>query len=212
MYVKPQVLHAGGGLSSFEKIILDVSNDSIDKITKLIPVDDVDIIFYDGGPNRGIPHFGFGGFTLGKNLIVIPVNSEFQNLKLSIKENLPRTIAHELYHCLRNYNYNKERNLLGAFINDGLADHFAIEVTGKPPEKWSTALDEKQILRFLNIAKKDFHNDKYNHQSWFFGSEKENIPHWAGYSIGFYLVSKYFKIHPDKKPSNIYMEKAFEFI
>jgi hypothetical protein len=213
MDIHPLILHASGRLRPFEQCITNVSSDSILSATRLVPVHDVDIVFSDN-PLRAIPHMGFGGHTETKNLVQIACNPEFPNLEQSIKENLPRTIAHELYHCLRNYSFAmyKGRTLLDALINEGLADHFAIEVTGKPPEKWSQSLTKEELPHFLELAQKQYYITPYNHTAWFFGSEKENIPKWTGYTLGFYLIREYLNNHPGQKPSTLYPLKAEEFI
>jgi hypothetical protein len=207
------ILKASGRLLPFEHTITKVSSDSILSVTCLVPVRAVDIVFSDN-PLRTIPHIGFGGHTETKNLVQIAVNPEFPDLEKSIKENLPRTIAHELYHCLRNYSFAtyKGRTLLDALINEGLADHFAIEVTGKPPEKWSQALTKEELPWLLERAKKQFSTAPYNHAAWFFGSEKENIPKWTGYALGFYVIHEYLNNHPGQKASTLYLLKSEEFI
>jgi uncharacterized protein YjaZ len=211
MSINTHILNASGSLSQFRSVIQKTSAIAVKRVAKAIPVDNVDIVFYDNYQGT-IEHLGFGGFTMTQNLVMIPINSSFPNLKNSLEENLPRTIAHELYHCLRNYAFNKKSTLLEALINEGLADHFDIEINGKEPEKWDTALTETQFKELYKRAKKEFDSFSYNHRAWFFGSEKDNLPRWTGYSIGFRIVGDYLKKHPDKKSSNLYRAEVKEFI
>ncbi|MCL4382420.1 MAG: DUF2268 domain-containing protein [Patescibacteria group bacterium] len=212
MNIKPQILHASGRLKPFEHAIKKVSKSSIDSIVKLIPIDNVDIIFYDGGTKGIIQHLGVGGYSATVNLIMISINPEFNKLEESLKENLPRIIAHELYHCIRKYRYRKKQTLFGALINEGLADHFDIEVNKKRPEKWDVALDKKQLRDLSKRAKGQYNDLSYNHEAWFFGSKKEKIPRWAGYTVGFNLIAQYLKRHPNKKPSNLYNQDVEFFL
>ena len=70
-----------------------------------------------------------------------------------------------------------------------------------------------QFKKLYQKAKKEFDNFNYDHKAWFFvGSLKDNIPRWAGYTIGFTMVGNYLKKHLDKKPSNLYLTKIEEFI
>lgn len=211
MNIQVHILNAGRRLSPFKKTIETVSKSAIDHVTKYIPVDNVDIVFYDNS-KRTIEHLGFGGRSVTNNLVMINIDPEFPNLESSLKENVQRTISHELYHCLRHYSYSKRHTLLESLINEGLADHFDIEINKSEPEKWDTALDKTQLEELTNRAKKEFNSYDYDNWAWFFGSKKLDIPHWAGYSIGFSIVGKYLQKHPDKKPSILYKTEAKEFL
>jgi uncharacterized protein YjaZ len=101
---------------------------------------------------------------------------------------------------------------LGALINEGLADHFDMEVNSTSPYLWNKALNEEELKIFQKLAEKEYFNENYNHNDWFFGSTERNIPRWTGYSLGFYLVEKYLKTHPDQKASNLYNVEAEEFL
>ncbi|OGG11649.1 hypothetical protein A2Z00_01180 [Candidatus Gottesmanbacteria bacterium RBG_13_45_10] len=211
MNIHVQTLNAGGRLTKLRHTIEEASRLAIAHVTEYIPVDNVDIIFYDH-PQRAIEHLGFGGYSLTDNLVMIPVNPKFRNLEIRLKEKFVRTLSHELYHCLRHYTYAKRHTLFESLMNEGLADHFDIEINKSEPEKWDTALDKTQIEEWTNRAKEEFNSYDYNHQAWFLGSKIRNIPHWTGYSIGFSIVGKYLQKHPDKKPSHLYNVEAKEFI
>lgn len=195
-----------------KELIEKTAEEAIQKILKAVSIQDVDIIFYRA--SRGvIEHLGFGGYTSTNHLVMVSIDLNFKNLEESIQENLPKTLAHELYHTLRKYSYETEtRSLLNSFINEGLADHFEMEVFGGKPEKWDTALTKPQLKKFLKMSKKEWNNPDYDHYAWFFGNKEKNFPMWTGYSIGFYLVSEYLKNHPNQKPSNIYNLKTEEFV
>ena len=211
MSIRIHILNANGKLSQLQHVIQKSSKSAIAHVIKSIPIDNVDIVFYES-VQRIIEHLGFGGHAVTKNTIFIPINPSFLNLEMSFKENLSRTIAHELYHCLRNFTAEGKHTLLEALVNEGLADHFGIEITGKEPEKWDTALTKVQFKKLYKQAEKEFDNSTYNHWAWFFGSQKEGIPRWSGYTIGFAIVGDYLKKHPDQKPSNLYKAEAKEFI
>ncbi len=211
MNIHIQILNANGRLTPFINTIETASKSAIDHVTKYIPVDNVDIIFYDH-PERAIDHLGFGGYSLTDNVAMIPVNPKFPELEIRLKENFVRTLSHELYHCLRHYTYTKRHTLFESLVNEGLADHFDIEINKKEPEKWDTALDKKQVEEWTKRAKKIWNSYNYNHPAWFLGSKILTIPHWAGYSIGFSIIEKYLQKHPDKKPSNLYNVEAKEFL
>lgn len=211
MNINTLILEGNKTLLPFKAHLQKVSKGAIEKIVKKIPIDNVDIVFYVG-KDFTIKHIGIGGYTPTLHLVMIPLDPDFPGLSESITENLPKTLAHEMYHALREYSYDSNRNLLDSLINEGLADHFGIEMFGGLPEKWSIALDEKELAEFTEKSKKDWGNSAYNHRVWFFSSKKEIIPYWAGYSIGFDLVKKYFEKHPEEKPSTVYKVKAEDFV
>ncbi|MFZ3077668.1 MAG: DUF2268 domain-containing putative Zn-dependent protease [Candidatus Aenigmatarchaeota archaeon] len=210
MAVNIYVLTAGGRLEKYKDRIMKVARESVKIIKKKIPIPDVDIVFYDN-PEYAIPHLGIGGFNQNDNLIFVYLNPKFKNFKKTINDEMIRIIAHELYHIARWKAVGFRETLLKALVNEGLADHFELEVTNKKPQKWDTALTKKQFGVMKKRAKKEFNNKNYNHEEWFFGSKEKGIPKWAGYTIGFNLVGEYLKKHPGKKPSQLFAAKAEEF-
>lgn len=203
MNIQTHILLASNQLTQFQETIKTLSSEAIQKTTQYIPIDNVDIIFYASSIGI-IDDLGFGGRCLTKNVIMIPINSSFLNLKQSLENNLKRTMAHELYHCVRNYSYGEKRTLLHSLVDEGLADHFDIEVNQTFPQRWDTALTEEQSTQYMELARKEFNSPTYDHRAWFFGSKEKQIPRWTGYTLGFKLVDTYLKKHPEKKPSHLY--------
>jgi len=205
------LLNASGSLMPFKKDIESITKISVKKIVNVIPVSDVDIVLYED-PQSAISHLGIGGYTPNAHLVFIPFDTRHKHLRNSIRERLEGTIAHELHHALRKRILGYGDTLLEAMISEGLADHFDIEITNKEPDQWDTALTDKQMTAFHKKAKKEYFNKKYDRSAWFFGSKGKGIPKWAGYTLGFNIVSAYLKKHPDKKPSQLYRTRAEEFI
>jgi len=211
MAVNIFVLTAGGRLGKYKDRIIKTAKESVKIIKKKIPIPDVDIVFYDN-PEYTIPHLGICGFNQNANLIFVYLDPKFRNFKRTINEEIIRVIAHELYHSARWKAVGFRETLLKALVNEGLADHFELEVTNKKPQKWDTSLTAKQFGIMKKKSVKEFNSKKYNHEEWFFGSNERRIPKWAGYTIGFNLVGNYLKKHPDKKPSQLFAVKAEEFV
>jgi len=207
------ILNASGKLIPYVKEIEDAFNEAVIKIIKKIPVSNVDVVVVDN-PLSVIPEIGIGGHAMSANYVVVSLDHEFNNLKKTLKLNLVDTLAHELCHAVRwqaiGYPYN---NLLEALITEGLADHFANEITKtKNLQPWDKALISEQVKIFLKKVKGEYFNKNYIHHEWFFGSEKKGIPRWTGYTIGFNLVGEYLKKNPDKKPSQLHDLPAEKFI
>jgi uncharacterized protein YjaZ len=97
-------------------------------------------------------------------------------------------------------------------VNEGLADHFMVEVLNCEQTPWSSALTEEEIQQYMVRIKPlcrikhewtaEF-NEKY-FVPWFFGSTgTEPIPHWTGYSLGWRIVENYLKAHPEARASSL---------
>ena len=203
------ILKSSGKLDQFVNQIQTEFNNSIQKIEKVFPDQNIDIIVYDD-PNNAIPELGIGGFTPYSHLIFISFNPDFPNFKQSIADQFSRTLAHEIHHAIRTKHIGYGNNLLEALVTEGLADHFDLEINQKSPQIWDSALDEKQLAKFQKLATKEYFNKKYSHADWFFGSK--NIPKWTGYTLGFELVKNFLHRHPDQKPSTLFDAKSDNFI
>ncbi len=93
--------------------------------------------------------------------------------------------------------------LFDALVNEGLADHFAIEVTGVEAPPWAVALEPEQAATMAARAREGYDNAGYNHWAWFFGNDELGIPRWTGYSLGFQLVADYLDRHPGTTASSL---------
>lgn len=194
------ILKADKNILHLKKLLLETSTYAISSIERKIKLKNIDVLFYIA-KNDVIPQLGIGGYTKTPSLVMIPINPSFKNIKKSIKNELPKTLAHELYHAARNYSHENEKTLIEAMLNEGLADHFEIEMFDGLPGEWDTAISNKKLGRLLDISKQFWEKTNYDHNKWFFGSNK-TIPKWTGYSLGFCLVGKYLKKH-SVKPSSL---------
>jgi len=210
MNINLHILKATGRLNPFIEQIETEFNNSVNQISKLIPIFDVDVVVYDY-PYMAIPELGIGAETKSQYLINIYIDPEFPKLSDSISKGFKGTLAHELHHALRSKTINSFQNLLGALISEGLADHFEMEINNNLPNLWDKTLNEEDLEKFKKLAEEQYFNENYSYSDWFYGSSKD-IPRWTGYSLGFYLVEKYLKNHPNQKTSDLYNVKAEEFI
>lgn len=178
-------------------------------IESKIKLPDIDIVVADN-PEGAIPEIGIGGNSPTANLIYINTDPDFPNIEDKIVEEIKSTLAHECHHCARAEHFYYGNNLLEALITEGLADHFDLEINGGDPKPWSMALDDNQLNNLLELAKKEFDNQNYDHSKWFFGTDSE-IPKWAGYSIGFKIVGDYLK-KTGESASELFNFDSKEFI
>jgi len=188
------------------------AEDAIKNIEAKIKLPLLDIVIADN-PDAAIPETGVGGFSPNPHLIFVWINPEHNDLEKTIEEEVRRTITHESHHAARAITFPwNEANLLEAFITEGLADHFDVELNEGKTYPWSVALSESEIEKYFDKAKNsELLSKEYDHSSWFFGSEEKDIPRWAGYAIGFKLVGDYIK-KTGKTASELVNTLAGDFI
>jgi uncharacterized protein YjaZ len=142
---------------------------------------------------------GVGGYCPRPDFIQISIDPEHPKFKADPVGAVSRSFAHELYHAMRFAKgaSRPDGTMLGCVIDEGLADQFVWETTGRLPV-WNKRLsptDAKRLLKEFNkIADKKVDDKKY--ERWFIkGSKKSNIPRWAGYSLGLMIVQSYLRKH-----------------
>lgn len=204
------IMDATGTLAPYKKVITETFDQAIAKITKILPIDEVDVVIRDNTAGV-VPEIGLGGYTYGQHFLMICLDSKRGDCKQVIVNELLGVLAHELHHAKRFQTVGYEKGILGAMIFEGLATHFEREMTGVVPP-WATALSKKQSDQWLAKAKKEFDVEQYDHHAWFFGSKGKKIPRWTGYTLGYQIVGDYLHKHPGEKASELYTKKAVAFI
>lgn len=186
-------------------------DEALAKAKGIFNVEDVSVEAKED-PNQVIPETGAGGYTPDSHTIFVYFDSNSDNFRKNVREEIKSTVTHEFHHAIRNRTYNwKEDTLLGAMVTEGLADHFDIEINGAKPKPWSIALNDADLDRIKELATPEFNSREYNHSDWFFGSQERNIPKWAGYAVGFKLVGDYLQ-RTGKKASALVAEPAKSFL
>ncbi|MBU1092423.1 DUF2268 domain-containing protein [Patescibacteria group bacterium] len=144
---------------------------------------------------------GVGGYCPNGKLVELSVDVNNPLFQKSWEQLIRRSLLHELHHAARRQVgiATGESSFLECLFSEGLADHFVYDITGTKPV-WVIDLEKEARADLLERAKEIFNQpvtDKlYN--DWFIeGSKELNIPHWAGYALGYKLVNDYLVKHPD---------------
>ena len=203
------ILKASDRLKPFVKEIEHTIDFATKRTSEKIPVRNVDIVVYDD-PFGVIPGFAHGARTISPHIVRISLNPEFPNFRNVFGKELWYTISHELHHTARWATTEIGKTLLDAFIFEGLASRFEEEVWGGGPPPWATALSGNKMSKILLLGRKEYANTKYDYQKWFFGKGK--FPNWAGYSIGYFLVSEYIKKHPTQTAATLVSKPSRTFV
>ena len=158
---------------------------------------------------RAIPGYGVGGYTPNAELVLIWLDPKASDTPDLLSRRLPWIITHELHHALRWRNPGYGSTLLEAMISEGLADHFALQVLGGSAPPWTSALSSQDVASIHERAASAMAAARYDHSEWFFGNG--SIPRWAGYTLGFEMVSAYLESHPGSTPAALVSTHAAEF-
>ena len=181
---------------------------TFDLVNELMPISAVRIeVIADA--SRTIPEVGVGGFASGASAVQFFVDPTRVDLSDIVRAHLAPQLAHELHHAKRFGTVGYGSTLVEAVVSEGLADHFSLELAGGAPPPWSSALQPEELADWTDTALAES-STAYDHSRWFFGTG--SIPRWAGYSIGFALVSDFLDANPDRRPSELVTEPASLFL
>jgi|GEM_PF-2647282 len=201
---------------SVSREIIDGIRNILPKVQKLIHADSVSINLAISSINI-LPVWGIGarvvsGFTDNHQVETVEMYYDPNNSNFRV-ELILRTLVHELHHVCRVRMPDFQLTLLECMVNEGLADHFMLEVLNCEITPFSSALTDDQIRQNIIRVKpftrikfdswtKEF-NDKY-FVPWMFGRTGDDpVPHWTGYSIGWRIVENYIRDHPEAKASSL---------
>jgi len=141
-----------------------------------------------------MPEFGFGAITYSANLLYISVDSSACTKK-AITEEFGALVVHELNHVARLAKLNIENWDDVTFLEDAIQEGIAVLFQELLYPKSALYINNDvmdDIDGWVGKAKEIYNKkrNEYDRDGWFFGSE--TLPRWAGYTIGYYLVKKYY--------------------
>lgn len=138
---------------------------------------------------------GVMALTAGSGRIVIKLHPDSDWATL-----LPYVLAHELHHSYwakTQFDPNKPFTLGDYLVFEGRADNFAKHAFGDHPAPWIDALTDEQYQSTLkSFAPLYGDSTPQVLMGSMFGNPAAGIPQWAGYTVGYRLVSE--KISRDK--------------
>lgn len=205
------IFHEDASLTSeFQSLINEKIEEGMSMINEYLTVNDLQIHIV---PDKDlvIPEIGIGGYNPSPDQVRIALSGSSSSLDAIIENNLIPILSHEVHHAIRRRSVGYGNTLLQAVVSEGLADHFAIEVTGISPPPWSIALAGDELENWISQARQTWTESSYNHARWFLGADPD-VPRWTGYSIGFELVRKYLDSNGGKRASDLHNEPASSFI
>lgn len=185
-------LLGSGKLTPHTEFIQKTLESHLKKLAPKLSLTDLDIVI-EHDPDSVIPETGACAWCLDPHVIHIVVDVDRSDFKKIVTDTLYGTLVHEGHHLLRWRGPGYGCTLGEAIVSEGLACRCEEEYTTKR-QPWDHALSPAQIKKYLPVAYR-LRKKQYDHNKWFFGTQK-TVPRWAGYTLGYFLVEKYLKTHP----------------
>ncbi|MEI7689378.1 MAG: DUF2268 domain-containing putative Zn-dependent protease [Candidatus Saccharibacteria bacterium] len=184
---------------NFSSNQLDIFNQAVVAVEKFIADNfdldyEVDVVVVS--PSyllKTIPEDGIGGRTYRSDLIVITVDTESELSEDFFYE----TLCHELSHSIR-WNQVSEHTvtLLDDIVLEGLAivlEEKAMNDSGRPNVQYFLkqmhAMDEQTANDILANLKNKLNDKEYDYEKTFISGD-EDLPRWAGYKLGYWLIKE----------------------
>lgn len=171
---------------------------------------DIDVLFTNRLYDIVIPEDGVGGRTRTSDFIEFAINEE------KVTESaMSEMLIHELCHAAR-WGKNNEwiNSLFDAVINEGIATYFEAEYAGSQAKKQvfiKTILErtDEENEKIYESLREQIDSNYYDYDAIFFNGNDE-LPRWAGYSLGYYLVKKYLE-KTGKKIEDAFTDKYADY-
>ena len=205
------ITRANGNLDSKVEAIKKAVKEAEQYVYPKLKVDwDIDLLVTNRLYDIIIPDDGVGGRTQTSDFIEFAIDEE------KATENLiSEMVAHELCHAGR-WGKNDEwaNSLFDGVVSEGIATYLEAEFIKDRTEKTvfiKTILErsDEENEKILEKLRSQLDLNYYDYDTIFFNGINE-LPRWAGYSLGYYLVKKYLK-KTGKKIEDAFADKHADF-
>lgn len=138
--------------------------------------------------------FGCSGYVVYKDTIWLYINPNAKSTYIQ------QVICHEYNHLKRREIYKEDEldntTLKESLIADGLSEHFKEKVMETERAEYTKVINDEEISKLLNNLKDKLETkDKNIINEIFFGSE--SFKNGTGYTVGYYLVNRFLRNHPN---------------
>lgn len=183
-------MKASGELSDEKKILNEVERAEKYAAKQMGLKHKMDLVLTTRMPGLLIREDGVGGRTYASDLIIMDV----EDFKTGV---LAEMMVHELCHAIH-WQENSEyiQRLFDDIILEGIAVAVEAEYASEQDNKTffietMTKRTEAENVEILEKLKPELSEARYDNYGIFI--EREDLPRWAGYSLGYYLVQQYLE-------------------
>lgn len=202
---------ANGSLSNNKEMIIDAVKAAEGYAFSKLKIDwDIDLLVTNRLYDIIIPEDGVGGCTRASDFIEFAIDEGKATESL-----ISEMVAHELCHAGR-WGKNDEwvNSLFDGVVSEGIATYLEAEFIKDRTEKTvfiKTILErsDEENEKILEKLRSQLDLNYYDYDTIFFNGSNE-LPRWAGYSLGYYLVKKYLK-KTGKKIEDAFADKYADF-
>ena len=203
--------NANGNLSDKTEMINRAVKRAEEYVFPKLKIDwDIDVMITNHMTFVLIPEDRVGGRTYWSDLIAVCIDKQ-----KAPESKLAETLIHELCHASR-WGKNDEwiNSLFDGLIFEGIATYFEAEFVKNREEKTmfiKTILErsDEGNEKILEKLRDQLDSNCYDYDTIFFNGDGE-LPRWAGYSLGYYLVKKYLE-KTGKSIENAFADKYADF-
>ncbi len=205
------ITHANGNLDNKVETIEEAVKEAEQYAFPKLKIDwDIDLLVTNRLYDIIIPDDGVGGRTQTSDFIEFAIDEE-----KATEDLISEMVAHELCHAGR-WGKNDEwaNSLFDGVISEGIATYLEEEFIKDRTEKTvfiKTILErsDEENEKILEKFRSQLDLNYYDYDTIFFNGSNE-LPRWAGYSLGYYLVKKYLK-KTGKKIEDAFADKYADF-
>ncbi|USH01289.1 DUF2268 domain-containing protein [Grimontia kaedaensis] len=192
MGINITILNSSGMLSGYSGLLEDTIERALDRISEFFELSRIDITVSPFQKGEESPS-GLGGYALSEHRVELLIDCSRNDIAKVIQEDLLEVLAHELHHATRLSYQMPTGTLLEQIIMEGLACHFEYVVTNGKQSSLFRELESYDWRNGLGKMKHIMNTTDFSFDKLFLGSHPEEFPKYAGYWIGYNLVSEYAK-------------------
>lgn len=148
---------------------------------------------------------GVSGYTPWEDTLLLFIDPTARSRK-----SLRDTILHEYVHSVSR-EHHLWKTLRDSIVFEGLAENFVYSISRGILSPWAASIPRERASKvFAEIRKNLSSTDVGLYRELFFKNEK--YPLWAGYAIGYHLISAYRKKHPELGWDELVKKSTAEFV
>ena len=190
MNIEVTVLNSSKRFDPFLSLIDFHSKATLKKIETIFPLPKLDITITPC-PKEYRTKSGIVGCVHTSFHIDIMIDTERDDVKDIITDELPSVIAHELHHSLGAASGVREETLLQVIVSEGLACHFETKFNGNKLPTFLTDISKSKWQDLYNQMEPQLNEMDFDYPTYFGGADESKFPKHAGYWVGYNLISEY---------------------
>lgn len=190
MSVQFTILNSKGVFTPYVDLLHQQSELALKSIRQFLVLPDADVT-YCACDESDVIAVGIGGGVLSASRIELELDMSRADIVDVIHNELTPLLAHEFHHLVRMNLGLTDSTLLGQIISEGLACHFETEFNAKQLPSIFKDVSNIPWQSLYQQMKHQFDSVDFSYPTYFLGAVEEKFPKYAGYWLGYNLVTLY---------------------